>query len=54
VWADFSELPAPGNHHDSLFLPYLVQLGRAIGLDIRVVVTDEGYADAEQNPIRFT
>ncbi len=42
-------LIAPGNHHDNLFLPQLVQLGRAIGLDIQVITTDEGYADAEQN-----
>jgi len=42
-------LIAPGNHHDNLFLPSLVQLGRAIGLDIQVIVADEGYADAEQN-----
>ncbi len=42
-------LIAPGNHHDNLFLPQLVQLGQAVGLDIRVIVGDEGYADAEQN-----
>lgn len=42
-------LIAPGNHHDNLFLSQLVQLGTVIGLDIRLITTDEAYGDAEQN-----
>jgi hypothetical protein len=42
-------LIAPGNHHDSLFLKQLVQLGKAIGLDLRLITADEAYGDAEQN-----
>jgi hypothetical protein len=42
-------LIAPGNHHDNLFLPYLVALGKVIGLNIRLVTADEGYGDADQN-----
>jgi hypothetical protein len=41
-------LTAPGNHHDSLFLPQLVSLSRAMGLDIKVITADEAYADVEQ------
>ncbi|MHC4270619.1 MAG: transposase [Planctomycetota bacterium] len=44
-------LIAPGNHHDNPFLPYLIALGKAIGLNIRLVTADEGYGDAEQNEI---
>ncbi len=42
-------LIAPGNHHDNLFLKQLVQLGKAIGLDLRLITADEAYGDAEQN-----
>jgi hypothetical protein len=42
-------LIAPGNHHDSLFLVQLVQLGKKIGLDLRVITADEAYGDKEQN-----
>jgi hypothetical protein len=42
-------LIAPGNHHDDLFLPQLIALGKAIGLNIRLVTADEGYRDAKQN-----
>ncbi len=41
-------LTAPGNHHDNLFLPQLVALSRAMGLDIKVITADEAYADVEQ------
>ncbi|MHC4184006.1 MAG: transposase [Planctomycetota bacterium] len=44
-------LIAPGNHHDNLFLPYLISLGKAIGLDLKIVTADEGYTDAEQNEL---
>jgi hypothetical protein len=39
-------LIAPGNHHDNLFLTQLIQLGQAIGLELKVVIADEGYGDA--------
>jgi hypothetical protein len=39
-------LIAPGNHHDSLFLTQLIQLGQAIGLELKVVIADEAYGDA--------
>ncbi len=42
-------LIAPGNHHDDLFLKQLVELGKAIGLDLRLITADEAYGDAEQN-----
>lgn len=42
-------LIAPANHHDSLFLPQLVQLGKAIGLKLKVITADEAYGTAEQN-----
>jgi hypothetical protein len=42
-------LIAPGNHHDSLFLVQLIQLGKKIGLDLRVITADEAYGDKEQN-----
>lgn len=42
-------LIAPGNHHDKSFLPQLIALGKAIGLNIKLVTADEGYGDAKQN-----
>ncbi|MBI3599308.1 MAG: transposase [Nitrospinae bacterium] len=42
-------LIAPGNHHDNLLLPPLVKLGKAIGLDLKVITADEAYTDVEQN-----
>lgn len=42
-------LIAPGNHHDSLFLPQIVQLGKAIGLDLKIITADEAYSDADKN-----
>ena len=42
-------LIAPGNHHDNLLLKQLVHLSKAIGLELKVIITDEGYGDAEQN-----
>jgi hypothetical protein len=42
-------LLAPGNHHDNLFMPQLIALGKAIGLDLKVVTADEAYGDAVQN-----
>jgi Transposase DDE domain len=36
-------LLAPANHHDSNFLSPLLVLGKSLGLDIRLVITDQGY-----------
>jgi len=38
-------LLAPANHHDSHFLLPLIQLGQAIGLDVKLVTADEAYHD---------
>ncbi|QTA83534.1 Uncharacterized protein dnl_59460 [Desulfonema limicola] len=40
-------LMAPANHHDSLFLSPLVNLGKAIGLDIKLITADEAYHDKD-------
>ncbi len=40
---------APGNHHDSLFLEQLIVLGKAIGLELKVLIADEAYGDGEGN-----
>ena len=40
-------LVSPGNHHDSLFLKPLIQLGQAIGLKMNIIVADEAYGAAE-------
>ncbi len=42
-------LIAPANHHDSLFLSQLIVLGKAIGLDLKVITADEAYGDAKEN-----
>lgn len=39
---------ASANHHDSNFLSMLVQLGKAIGLDINVVIGDQAYGDEDE------
>ena len=38
-------LLAPANHHDSHFLNPLVLLGKAIGLDLKLITADEAYHD---------
>jgi len=40
-------LVAPANHHDSLFLPFLIKLAKAMGFDIQLVTADEAYHDKE-------
>ena len=40
-------LLAPANHHDSLFLAPLVRLGKAIGLDLKLITADEAYHDKD-------
>jgi hypothetical protein len=38
---------APANHHDSHFLPFLVNLAQAIGIDVRLITADEAYHDKD-------
>lgn len=40
-------LLAPANHHDSHFLPFLVNLAQAMGIDIKLVTADEAYHDKD-------
>lgn len=40
-----ASLLAPANHHDSHFLPFLVNLAQAMGIDIKLVTADEAYHD---------
>jgi hypothetical protein len=40
-------LLAPANHHDSHFLGPLLRLGKAIGLELRLVTADEAYYDSD-------
>ena len=42
-------LLASANHHDNNFLVMLVELGKAIGLDLNVVIGDQAYGDEEEN-----
>jgi hypothetical protein len=42
-------LVAAANHHDSLFLPFLVKLAQAMGIDIQLVTADEAYHDKDVN-----
>jgi hypothetical protein len=42
-------LLASANHHDSNFLVMLVELGKAIGLDLNVVIGDQAYGDEDEN-----
>lgn len=40
-------LLAPANHHDSHFLPSLVKLAQAMGLDLKLITADEAYHDKD-------
>jgi hypothetical protein len=42
-------LLAPANHHDSHFLKHLIQFGKAIGLDLRLITADEAYHDNDNS-----
>lgn len=47
-------LLAPANHYDSHFLPFLVNLGQSMGLDIKLVTADEAYHDKDGSLFRET
>ncbi len=38
---------APANHHDSQFLPFLVRLAQAMGIDVNLITADEAYHDKD-------
>ena len=40
-------LLAPANHHDSHFLPFLVNLAQAMGIDLQLITADEAYHDKD-------
>ncbi len=40
-----ASLIASGNHHDSLFMKPLIQLARAMGIEMKLVTADEAYYD---------
>lgn len=40
-------LLGPANHHDSNFYLPLIQLGKAVGLDLKFVTADEAYTDTD-------
>lgn len=40
-------LLAPANHHDSHFLPFLVKLAQAMGIDLELITADEAYHDKD-------
>jgi len=45
---------APANHHDSHFLIPLIDLGKAIGLDLQVITADEAYHDSDGSILEQT
>jgi hypothetical protein len=47
-------LLAPANHHDSHFLPFLVNLAQAMGIDIKLVTADEAYHDKDGSLFKKT
>ena len=40
-------LLAPANHHDSHFLPFLVHLAQAMGIELHLITADEAYHDKD-------
>jgi hypothetical protein len=38
---------APANHHDSQFLPFIVKLAQAMGIDVNLITADEAYHDKD-------
>ena len=47
-------LLAPANHHDSHFLPFLVNLAQAMGIDVKLITADEAYHDKDGSLYRET
>lgn len=42
-----ASLLAPANHHDSHFLPFLIKLAQAMGIDVKLITADEAYHDKD-------
>jgi hypothetical protein len=49
-----ASLLAPANHHDSHFLPFLVKLGQAMGIELQLVSADEAYHDKDDSLFQET
>jgi len=47
-------LLAPANHHDSHFLPFLINLAQAMGIEIKLVTADEAYHDKDGSLFKNT
>jgi hypothetical protein len=47
-------LLAPANHHDSSFLPFLINLAQAMGIEIKLVTADEAYHDKDGSLFKDT
>ncbi|TBV83365.1 MAG: transposase [Desulfobulbaceae bacterium] len=47
-------LLAPANHHDSHFLPFLVRLAQAMGIEVKLITADEAYHDKDGSLYRDT
>jgi len=47
-------LLAPANHYDSHFLPFLVALAQAMGIDLKLITADEAYHDKDGSLFRET
>jgi hypothetical protein len=47
-------LLAPANHHDSHFLPFLVNLAQAMGIEIKLITADEAYHDKDGSLFKNT
>ena len=45
---------APANHHDSHFLKPLINLGQAIGLELKLITADEAYHDSDGSLLKQT
>ena len=49
-----TSLLAPANHHDSHFLPFLVKLGQAMGIELKLITADEAYHDKDDSLFQET
>lgn len=47
-------LLSPANHHDSHFLKFLVKVGQAMGVEIKLITADEAYHDIDGDIYRDT
>jgi hypothetical protein len=45
---------APANHHDSKFTMSLINLGKAIGLELKLITADEAYHDSDGSVLEQT